>query len=77
MHSKATSVLVDDNNLRWADGQEELMTWTDFLICLCMKTLIKEKELYLYQGLQTGLLVGYCMTLDNNIKILDPAVQPF
>ena len=49
----------------------------DNLICTCIKSLIKEKEMYLRQGLCIGVQFGYYMALDNKIKILDLAVQSF
>ena len=40
-----------------------------------MQMFIEEKELTLRQGLCSRLPVGCYMTSDNNIKMLDPALQ--
>ena len=40
-----------------------------------MKALIKEKEMSLHQEAQISLLIGYCTTSDNTIKMLNPAMQ--
>ena len=77
MNGKAFSVLVEDYNIGQADGHEGLMTQKNYLTHVCMKTLIKEKDLHLLQGLHIGLPVGWHMTPENDIKMLDQTVQPF
>ena len=42
-----------------------------------MKILFKEKDIALRQEARIVLPAGYYMTSDNQLKILDPAAQPF
>ena len=53
------------------------MMCKDCLMHSCAKLFIKERKLQSQRRLCLRLLVNYCEMPDNQMKMLDPAVQPF
>ena len=71
MCGKAVAALAGNNSQGWVEGQDELMTWKDYLTCARMKIIIEEKEMNL-QELHISIPVSYYIVSENYIKILNP-----
>ena len=77
MHSEVATVLAEEHSFRRGCCHEGLMIQKDEITCAHVKSLMKEKEMYLRQRLCNSLPLGCYATSDNDIKKINLIMQPF